>query len=78
VRGRGLFLGVELVEGGSLDALPGAAVRVCEAALGRGILLLPAGARGHVVEISPPLVLAEDQVSWVVPQLVELIGGAVG
>jgi 4-aminobutyrate aminotransferase-like enzyme len=75
VRGRGLFIGIELVEPGTLNPLPGAGARVSEAALKRGILLLPAGAQGHVVELSPPLVLTRDQGTWVVPELVELIRG---
>jgi len=73
VRGSGLFLGVELVEPGGLDPLERGAVRVAEEGLRRGILLLPAGAQGHVVELSPPLVLTEDQASWVVPELVGVI-----
>ena len=73
VRGSGLFLGVELVEPGGLDPLERGAIRVAEEALKRGILLLPAGAEGHVVELSPPLVLMEEQASWVVPELVGLI-----
>lgn len=73
VRGSGLFLGVELVEPGGLDPLVRGAVRVAEEGLRRGILLLPAGAQGHVVELSPPLVLTEEQASWVVPDLVGLI-----
>jgi len=73
VRGRGLFLGIELVRPGTLDPLEGGAVRVAEEALKRGILLLPAGAQGHVVELSPPLVLGEDQARWVVPELAGIV-----
>lgn len=73
VRGRGLFLGIELVRPGTLDPLEGGAVRVAELALKRGILLLPAGAQGHVVELSPPLVLGEDQAGWVLPELAEMV-----
>ena len=73
VRGSGLFLGVELVEPGGLDPMVGGAVRVAEEALRRGILLLPAGAQGHVVELSPPLVLTEEQTTWAVPELVGMI-----
>jgi 4-aminobutyrate aminotransferase-like enzyme len=73
VRGRGLFLGAELVQPGGLDPLQGGAVRIAEEALKRGILLLPAGAHGHVVELSPPLVLTDEQVAWMVPELVRLI-----
>ena len=53
----------------------GGAVRLAEEALRRGILLLPAGAKGNVVELSPPLVLTEEQVSWAVPELVGMIRG---
>ncbi len=73
VRGRGLFLGVELVIPGGMEPLAGGAVRVAEKALGEGLLLLPAGARGHVVELSPPLVLTEAQGEWAVARLVEII-----
>jgi 4-aminobutyrate aminotransferase-like enzyme len=75
VRGSGLFVGVELVEPGGLDPMVGGAVRVVEEALRRGILLLPAGAQGHVVEFSPPLVLTEEQMAWAVPELVGMIRG---
>lgn len=75
VRGRGLFLGIELVRPGTLDPLSGAAVRIAQNALRRGILVLPAGAEGHVVELSPPLVLSEAQARWVVPELVGLVRG---
>jgi 4-aminobutyrate aminotransferase-like enzyme len=54
VRGRGFFLGVELEEAG-------AGVAVMAAALRRGVLVLPAGDRGEVVELSPPLVLSAEQ-----------------
>lgn len=53
VRGVGLLLGIEL------DA--GLGVAVAERALKDGILLLPAGDRGQVVELSPPVVLTSQQ-----------------
>lgn len=53
VRGMGLLLGIELG--------PAEGVRVAEAALRRGILVLPAGDRGEVVELSPPVVLTREQ-----------------
>jgi len=74
VRGIGLFLGVELVVPGGLDPLAGGAVRAAEEALKRGILVLPAGAEGHVLELSPPLVLTEEQAAWAVAELVGLVG----
>jgi 4-aminobutyrate aminotransferase-like enzyme len=55
VRGRGLFVGVELEQAGA-----GAAVSA--EALQDGLIVLPAGARGEVVELSPPLVITEAEV----------------
>jgi len=54
VRGRGLLLGIELGEGG--------AARVAVEALRRGVLVLPAGERGEVVELAPPALLNDAQV----------------
>lgn len=76
VRGRGLFVGVELREAGRGMPLPSAAVRAANHALREGVLVLPAGAEGHVLEISPPLVITEEQVEWVVPRLRRAIEGA--
>lgn len=53
IRGLGLLLGIEVG--------PGQGVAVAEEALRRGILLLPAGDEGEVVELSPPVVLTTDQ-----------------
>lgn len=73
VRGRGLFVGIELAQPGGRVPLAGGAVRVAERALAEGILILPAGSEGQVLELSPPLVISEEQVAWVVPRLTELI-----
>jgi 4-aminobutyrate aminotransferase/(S)-3-amino-2-methylpropionate transaminase len=73
VRGRGLLIGIELCsEDGSPAAGRGA--RVAEAALGRGLLVLPAGDQGEVVEIAPPATSSEAQVDFGVDCLVEIIG----
>jgi len=56
IRGRGLFLGIDL-EGDALG------VRAAEAALRRGLLVLPAGDRGEVVELSPPLILNDEVIA---------------
>jgi len=73
IRGRGLFLGLELVEPGSGAPRAGAAVRAAEAALKEGLLVLPAGEAGHVLELSPPLVITEEQLEWAVPRLAEVL-----
>ncbi len=76
VRGRGLFVGVDLRDPSTGAPLRKAAVRAATLALREGILVLPAGAYGHVLELSPPLVIRQDQVEWVVPKLEEAIRGA--
>jgi acetylornithine/succinyldiaminopimelate/putrescine aminotransferase len=50
VRGRGLALG-----------LPCDAVVVCAALLDRGVIAVPAGRAADVLEISPPLTIADDE-----------------
>ncbi len=98
VRGRGLFLGIELGKPGSAGSpgspgsrgssgfpglpgstapLSGAAVRASELALRQGILVLPAGSHGHVLELSPPLTISEEQVAWVIPRLAQIVREAV-
>ena len=66
VRGRGLLMGVELTGHGS-------AVAVTERALGAGLMLLPAGERGDVMELIPPATLTELQVDHAVSGVVEVV-----
>ena len=56
VRGRGLLWGVELDQDGG-------AVAWARRALGAGILALPSGARGEVLELLPPAVLTTRQLA---------------
>lgn len=72
IRGRGAFLGVELARpGGEAWAGGGAAVSV--SLLRRGYLVLPAGTRGEVVELSPPVTITDEQIDGAA----EAIGAAV-
>jgi 4-aminobutyrate aminotransferase-like enzyme len=73
IRGRGLFVGLEMRNPGSGGPAEGAAVRASEAALNEGILVLPAGDRGHVLELSPPLVVTEEQLLWAAARLVRIV-----
>jgi 4-aminobutyrate aminotransferase-like enzyme len=68
VRGLGLLIGIELGVPGPRGA--GAAVRVAAAALRRGLLVLPAGERGEVVELTPPVTLTDEQMDHAVEVLV--------
>ncbi len=73
VRGLGLLLGIELTEGSGGAGLPGGAARVAEAALADGVLVLPSGDQGHVVELTPPVCLTEEQVDLAVDVLVRAV-----
>ncbi len=87
VRGRGLFLGVELIhtgadaegEGRDEASSPrprpwaGAGAHLATRLLRRGLLVLPAGDRGEVVELTPPLTIERRQLDWAGSVLVEEI-----
>jgi 4-aminobutyrate aminotransferase-like enzyme len=66
VRGAGLLIGIELAAAGS-------AVAVAERALQAGLILLPAGERGEVLELTPPAVLSEAQADHAVDAVVERV-----
>ena len=73
VRGLGLLLGVELVEADGRTPAAGAGVRIAERALREGILVLPAGDHGEVLELSPPIVLTTQQTDYALDTLASLI-----
>ena len=75
IRGRGLLIGIELCSEDGRPA-PGGGARVAEAALRKGLLVLPAGGQGEVVEIAPPALSAEAQVDFGITCLVETISEA--
>ena len=66
VRGRGLLLGIELSTGQGIQSGPGPAVRLAHSLLGDGYLALPAGERGEVLSITPPLTIARSQIDGAV------------
>jgi 4-aminobutyrate aminotransferase-like enzyme len=67
VRGLGLLVGIEL---GGAEPAAGAAASVAGAALRKGVLVLPAGEAGEVVELTPPVTLTEAQVDHALEVLV--------
>jgi 4-aminobutyrate aminotransferase/(S)-3-amino-2-methylpropionate transaminase len=73
VRGLGLLVGIELASGEPMMPAPGAAARVAEAALRAGVLVLPAGSHAHVVELTPPAVVTEAQLSHAVRALARAV-----
>ena len=72
VRGLGLMIGIELRDD-SGEPAAGRGVRIAEAALQDGLILLPAGRHGHVVELTPPVELTEEQTAFAVQTLGRLI-----
>lgn len=67
VRGRGLFVGVEL------NHAAGGARRFCEALAEKGMLCKET--REHVIRICPPLVIAKQEIDWAVEQVSAVLQG---
>ena len=66
VRGQGLLIGIELAEAGS-------GATVSERALDVGLITLPAGSRGEVLQLLPPAVLSKAQTDHAVGALVACV-----
>ena len=65
VRGKGLFVGVELKPGA------GGARRFCEALKERGILAKET--HEHVIRFAPPLVIEKDTLDWAIPHIRDVL-----
>jgi len=76
VRGRGLFVGVELVrDRQTLEPAASETARVVEAMKEEGILLSIDGPLHNVIKIKPPMVLTEEDVAMTVRGLDRVLGG---
>ena len=73
IRGLGLLLGIELVGPDGITPLLGGAARVASSAMKAGVLVLPAGDLGQVVELAPPVVLKADQEMYALEVLENVI-----
>lgn len=69
VRGLGLLIGIELGDAHGRPGGAGDGARVARALLRSGVLVLPAGPNGNVVEITPSVHLTERQVGYAVEAL---------
>jgi len=72
VRGVGLLIGVEFVDGAGGPA-SGRGARVAEAALAEGLILLPGGDFGHVLELTPPVTLTDEQVEFAIRTIGDVV-----
>ncbi len=61
VRGKGLMIGVELVDPGSGAPAPAAATAVLEKTRAGGLLVGKGGLYGNVIRIAPPMTLTDDE-----------------
>ncbi|HKQ17214.1 MAG TPA: aspartate aminotransferase family protein [Solirubrobacterales bacterium] len=74
IRGRGLFIGIELVRDRTTkDPDPEAAAVVRARAFEGGVVIAVAGRHEQVVKISPPLTIDEDQASDAVDVVIDAI-----
>jgi 4-aminobutyrate aminotransferase len=73
VRGRGLMIGLEFADQGSLRPRPDLAHQLLAGALTRRLLLLTCGTYGHVVRFIPPLVTTDDEVDLAVDTVAQTL-----
>ena len=66
VRGLGLMIGIELARGSDAKPAVGAGARAARGALKHGVLVLPAGEHGHVLELTPSVGLTDEQTAFAV------------
>ncbi|CAM5604352.1 diaminobutyrate--2-oxoglutarate aminotransferase [Streptomyces avidinii] len=77
VRGRGLMIGVELVDPDTGAAAPALAAAVRQECLDRGLIVELGGRHGAVVRLLPPLTLTDEQAAAVLDRLADAIPAAV-
>jgi diaminobutyrate-2-oxoglutarate transaminase len=83
VRGRGLMLGLEVVEpesapdaAGARPAAPAFALRIQQECLARGLIVELGGRHDAVVRLLPPLVITDEEVDGVLDRLAESVAAA--
>ncbi len=82
VRGLGLLAGVEIVSDRSAPASPGpaeavpwegAGARIAARLLAQGVMVLPAGEQGQVIELTPPATMPRELLDHALDQLVRAV-----
>lgn len=75
VRGAGLMVGIEICLRGQVPATI-VALRVIKEMLQRGFILLPEGAHGNVISLTPPLTITKAQLSATLKALQQTLSGS--
>ena len=80
VRGLGLLAGIEIVRRapaspGPAEAVPweGAGARIAARLLAQGVMVLPAGEQGQVIELTPPATMSRELLDHALDQLVRAV-----
>jgi 4-aminobutyrate aminotransferase-like enzyme len=73
VRGRGLMLGLELVDPGTGRPATERCLRLVNEALRRGWIVLPDGAEANILSLTPPLSIGERLLERATEALGELL-----
>ncbi|GAA3080190.1 hypothetical protein GCM10020254_25660 [Streptomyces goshikiensis] len=76
VRGRGLMIGVELIDPDTGAAAPGLAAAVRRECLDRGLIVELGGRHSSVVRLLPPLTVTDEQATAVLDRLADAIPAA--
>nr|WP_237518949.1 aminotransferase class III-fold pyridoxal phosphate-dependent enzyme [Streptomyces sp. SID5910] len=74
VRGRGLMIGIDLVDAEHGTACPETAAAVQRECLRRGLIVDRAGPSASVVRLLPPLTITEEQATAVLDRLADAVG----
>jgi 4-aminobutyrate aminotransferase len=73
VRGKGLMVGIELVEPGGTTPSPALATAVLEETRLRGLLVGKGGLHSNVIRLAPPMTVTEEEVD----EALDALGGAI-
>ncbi|MFD9339729.1 diaminobutyrate--2-oxoglutarate transaminase family protein [Streptomyces sp. NPDC060028] len=76
VRGRGLMIGVELIDPDTAAAAPALAAAVRQECLDRGLIVELGGRHSSVIRLLPPLTLTDEQAAAVLDRLADAIPAA--
>lgn len=76
VRGRGLMLGIEIVDPDTGAAAPDLAAAIRQECLDRGLIVELGGRHGAVVRLLPPLTLTDEQATAVLDRLADAVPAA--